>query len=129
FPFSLPFTLKQRGETRQNIYNQGDVETPVEIIFRGPALNPKVINHTTGEFIKVDRELTSDDVLYITTHFGNKKVEMESNGVRENVFHYIDLDSTFFSLVVGDNMIEYTTEDELISQGVEIRYYNRYLGV
>lgn len=129
FPFSLPFTLKQRGETRQNIYNSGDVETPVEIIFKGPALNPKIMNHTTGEFIRIKRELTSDDALYITTHFGNKRVETERNGERENAFHYIDLDSTFFELQVGDNLIEYTTESELISRGVEIRYYNRYLGV
>nr|DAM13506.1 MAG TPA: tail protein [Caudoviricetes sp.] len=129
FPFSLPFRLKQRGETRQNIYNAGDVETPVEIIFRGPALNPKVTNLTTGEFIRIKQELASDDTLYITTDFGNKKVELETHGVRINAFNYIDLDSTFFSLIVGDNLIEYTTESELISKGVEIRYYNRYLGV
>lgn len=129
FPFSLPFRLKQRGETRQNIYNAGDVETPVEIIFRGPALNPKVTNLTTGEFIRIKQELASDDTLYITTGFGNKKVEIENNGVRQNAFHYIDLDSTFFNLVAGDNLIEYTTENELKPQSVEIRYYNRYLGV
>lgn len=129
FPFSLPFTLKQRGETKQNIYNAGDVETPVEITFKGPALNPKVSNLTTGEFIRVKRELTSDDSLHITTGFGNKTVEIETNGVRNNAFNYIDLDSTFFSLVAGDNLIEYTTENELESQGVEIKYHNRYLGV
>lgn len=129
FPFSLPFSLKQRGETRQNIYNAGDVEAPIEIIFKGPALNPRVENITTGEFIKINRELTSDDTLYITTHFGNKRVEVERNNTRENAFNYIDLDSTFFSLVVGDNLIEYTTESELISQGVGIRYHNRHLGI
>lgn len=129
FKFTLPFRFKQKGEPKKNIYNEGHVEVPVEIIFRGPAVNPSIINHATGEFIKVERTLTSDDTLYITTEFGNKKVEIERNGVRQNAFHYIDLDSTFFQLRVGDNMIEYTTDNELEPQSVEIRYRNRYLGV
>lgn len=129
FKFKLPFRFKQKGESKKNIYNEGHVETPVEIIFRGPALNPKITNLTTGEFIKVDRELKSDDILYITTAFGNKKVEIERDGVRQNAFHYIDLDSTFFQLQVGDNLVEYSTENELEPQSVEIRYRNRYLGV
>lgn len=129
FKFSLPFKFKQKGEPKKNIYNEGDVETPVEIIFKGPALNPKILNFRTGEFIKVDRSLTSDDTLYITTEFGNKKVEIERGGIRHNAFNYIDLDSTFFQLQVGDNMIEYTTGNDLDPQSVEIRYRNRYLGV
>ncbi|MDU8964607.1 phage tail family protein [Clostridium tertium] len=129
FKFKLPFRFKQRGESKKNIVNEGHVETPVEIIFKGPALNPCVINNRTGEFIKVTRELTSDDILYITTEYGNKKVEIENNGVRTNAFNYIDLDSTFFQLKTGDNMIEYTTDNNLEPQSVEIRYRNRYLGV
>ncbi|MGY5237927.1 phage tail family protein [Clostridium tertium] len=129
FKFTLPFRFKQKGESKKNIYNSGHVETPVEVIFKGPALNPCIINNATGEFIKVIRELSSDDILYITTEYGNKKVEIENNGVRRNAFNYIDLDSTFFQLKVGDNMIEYTTDNDLEPQSVEIRYRNRYLGV
>lgn len=129
FKFKLPFKFKQKGEPRKNIYNEGHMDTPVEVIFKGPAVNPSIINRTTGEFIKVERTLTTDDTLYITTEFGNKKVEIEKSGVRENAFHYIDLDSTFFQLQVGDNMIEYTTENNLDPQSIEIRYKNRYVGV
>ena len=128
FPLNLPFTLKQKGENIKNIYNDGHVDTAIEIIFRGPAINPKVINQTTGEFIQVNRELTSEDILYITTKYRNKKVEIEKNGVRTNAFNYIDLDSTFFSLKVGDNLMEYSTES-LEPQGVSIKYSNKYLGV
>lgn len=128
FKFKLPFKFKQKGETKTNIYNKGHVKTPVEIIFKGPAINPSIINHRTGEFVKVIRTLGSDDTLFITTDFGNKKVEIESNGIRKNAFNYIDLDSTFFNLEVGDNLIEYTTES-LEPQNVEIKYRNRYLGI
>lgn len=128
FKFKLPFRFKQKGDTKVIISNLGHVETPVEIIFKGPAVNPSIVNLTTGEFIKIDRTLTSDDILYITTEYGNKKVEIENNGLRSNALNYIDLDSTFFSLVVGDNIIEYKT-DGLKPESVEIKYRNRYLGV
>lgn len=129
FKFSLPFKLKQRGPTKKNIYNDGHVDTPIEIFFKGPAVNPSILNQTTGDFIKVNRALTSDDTLIINTEFGNKTVEIERNGIRANAFNYIDLDSTFFSLRVGDNLIEYTTENDLTPQSVEIRYKNRYVGI
>ena len=128
FPLNLPFNLKQRGENKKNIFNDGHVDTPVEVVFKGPAINPKIVNQTTGKFIQVNRELTSEDTLYITTQYRNKKVEIERNGVRTNAFNYIDLDSTFFSLKVGDNLIEYSTQS-LEPQGVSIKYSQKYLGV
>lgn len=127
--FKLPFRMKQRGEPQKNIINEGDVETPVEIEFHGPAVNPKVMNHATGEFIRIKKEITSDEVLYINTAFGKKKVEIIRNGTREDAFDYIDLNSRFFSLRPGDNVIEYQSENGLAPQSVQIYYYNRYLGV
>lgn len=129
FKFKLPFRFKQKGEPRKNIYNSGDVETPVEIIFKGPAVNPKICNLTTGEFVRVNRTLSSDDTLYINTERGNKTIEIERNGIRKNAFNYIDLDSTFFQLTLGDNLIEYSTDNNLDPQSVEIKYSNRFLGI
>ncbi len=129
FKFKLPFKFKQKGESKKNIINDGDVETFIEVFFKGPAVNPCVQNNSTGDFIKVNRGLTSDDTLYISTEFGHRKVEIVRNGVKENAFHYIDPKSTFFQLQTGDNMIEYTTENDLDPQSVEVRYRNRYLGV
>lgn len=127
--FKLPFRMKQRGEPRKNIINEGHVETPVEIEFHGPAVNPQILNLITGEFIRIKRELTSDDILYINTAFGEKKVEIIRDGVREDAFDYLDLESKFFSLQVGDNVIEYQSENGLNPQSVQIYYYNRYIGV
>lgn len=127
--FKLPFRMKQRGKPQKNIINEGDVETPVEIEFHGPAVNPKIINHSTGEFIRIKKEITSDEVLYINTAFGKKRVEIVRNGTRGDAFDYIDLDSRFFSLRPGDNVIEYQSENGLTPQSVQIYYYNRYLGV
>ena len=127
--FTLPFKMKERGEPQKNIINTGHVETPVEIYFHGPAVNPKITNLSTGESIRIKRELTTDDVLYISTVFGKKKVEIIRNDTRTDAFDYIDLASQFFSLQVGDNVIEYTSENGLDPQNVEIKYRNRYIGV
>lgn len=69
-----------------NIVNDGHVETPIEVEFHGPAENPRVTNLTTGEYVQVNRTLTSDDVLFINTAFRNKIVEIERNGIREVQF-------------------------------------------
>ena len=127
--FKLPFHMKRRGDPRVNIVNDGHVETPIEVEFHGPAENPRVTNLTRGEYVQVNRTLTSDDTLFINTAFRNKTVEIERNGVREDAFDYIDLGSTFFSLRLGDNLLEYSTQNDLNPQSVIIRYKKRYLGV
>lgn len=125
FPLRLPTQFSIAGEKVINIINNGDVETPVRLEITGTATNPKIIKRDTGEFIKVNRTLTGDDTLVITTDFGNKRVEQ--NGL--NVFNYIDLQSKFFDLDVGDNVIELITEDVNDNANVKITYKNRYLGV
>lgn len=129
FPFKLPFHLRRRGESKVNIYNDGHETTPVQIIVKGPAYKPTVRLIQTGEYIQVKRELTSDDTLYIDTTFGINSVEIERDGVRENSFSSIDWKSDFFQLQPGDNLVEYTTENDLVPQLVEVRYKERFLGI
>jgi hypothetical protein len=129
WPFTLPFRLKQKGSKRKNIYNRGSLPTPVEIVFEGPAENPTITNRTVGETIRVKQSLAAHDKLMIRTEFGNLEVEIERNGVRENAFDYLDYSSRFWYLQPGDNMIEYTTENELDPQCVTIQYRERYLGI
>lgn len=125
FPLKLPTEFSTKGEEQINIINNGDVETPVTIDISGKATNPCIKNLTTGEYIKVNRAMLEKDSLRITTEFGNKRVEQ--NG--ESVFNYIDLNSTFFSLKTGDNIIQMTTDDVQDDASVRISYKNRYIGV
>lgn len=128
--FTLPFHMKRRGSFRRNVYNAGHSDTPVQIIFKGPAVNPAVKNLTTGEMIRIRKELTTDDVLYICTEFGAKTVRIDhSDGQQEDAFDYIDLNSRFWWLQTGDNMVEYETDNDLEPQSVTIEYDERYLGV
>ena len=125
FPLVLPTKFSLAGQRIVNIINDGDIETPVIIEIRGTANNPKIANKTTGEFIKINRTLLIGDVLTITTHFGNKRVEI--NGT--NALHYIDLASTFFNLHPGDNVIEFSSESVNDDAGIKISFKRRYVGV
>lgn len=125
FPWVLPSKFATKGPPVINIVNKGDVETPVRIEFKGPATHPRITNTTTGDYIQVNRELLPGDVLVITTDFGAKRVEI--NG--ENAFHWIDLGSTFWQLQVGDNVIEYSSDDPVEPAAVTISYRNRYVGI
>lgn len=129
FPFTFPVTFDQKG-TSKFVVNKGDVSTPVLIKFRGPALNPKVSNLTTGEFIKVNRELLDGEVLEINTEFGNKRVEIISpDGTRTNVFYWIDINSSFFQLEVGESELEYDADTGVNNASVLLSYRNRYNGI
>lgn len=121
------FALSEKGYAKK-IYNDGDAPAPVEIIFLGGGLNPIVQNNTTGEFIKVNRELAITDKLIINTAFGNKSVVIEDElGNRTNVFNWIDLDSTFWQLVPGENAIEYGSDSEMLESSVIINYRKKYV--
>jgi len=124
FKLMLPTVFSRRGFQRKAV-NEGDVATPVEIEFKGPAVNPTVTNLTTGEFLKVNRELEESDVLTISTDFGQKYVRI--NG--ENAFHYIDLESSFWQLVPGDNMLSYQSNNDSIKTRVVVQWKNRYVGL
>ncbi|MEY8414808.1 phage tail family protein [Tissierella praeacuta] len=122
FRLSLPTSFSNRGFRRKCI-NHGDVSTPVIIEFKGPATNPTVINMTTGEFIRVNRSLGEDDVLSISTTFGEKYVRI--NG--DNAFQYIDLDSVFWNLVPGENILSYESNNDSIKTKVTVKWKNRYI--
>lgn len=123
FNLSLPTKFSNRGFKRRAV-NSGDVDTPVKIEFIGPATNPSVTNESTGEVIKVNRELGEKDILTISTSFGEKYVKI--NG--DNAFHYIDLDSSFWSLIPGENILSYKSNNDSINTRVKAIWRNRYIG-
>lgn len=129
--FTLPFRMKQYGSLEKAIVNGGHLPTPVEVFFRGPAVNPKISNRRTGQYIRLKRSLTTDDTLYINTEYGNKTVQIRTEDGRiEDGWDYLDLESEFFWLQKGENLIEYSGEDESVrSRGVEVRYRELFFGV
>ena len=118
------FEMGTEGHTRTFV-NNGDGAVPIKIRIKGPTLNPTLTNLTTGELIKINRELSADDVLEISTEDADKYILL--NG--ENVFNWIDLSSTFWKLEVGENEIQYTADAGLESATLEITWQEQFVGV
>lgn len=121
FPFEGEFQMGISRDERL-IVNEGDVPSSLIVEFYGPAINPTVTNETTGEFIKVNQTLQEGEYMRINTADGEKSVVfIDETGDERNVFNWIDLDSTFFKLTVGDNYITYTADNDI--QGAIVNFY------
>lgn len=124
FPLIFPMQFGREG-SEISIVNEGDISTPIHITMKGLAVNPSIINKTTGEFIKINRTLRKVDVLSINTEFGNKIIEL--NG--KNIYPDMTLDSTLFELEVGENILSYETDSGGKDAQIEITYKNKYIGI
>ena len=130
--FELPFELPTQIGSQADILiinNEGSVETPVEIEFRGPATSPLTVTKTgTGEFVTVTKDLLVDEKLIITTGFGNKKATfINSIGEESSAFNDVSIDSVFFVLDVGENVISFETGGG--TPEVFIKYRQRHVGL
>lgn len=128
FPFSFPINFGTVQDTRI-IINNGNVETPVLIVFKGEIVDPEIENETTGEIISVVRTVNDGDQLWINTEYGNKYVRLYSGGAFTNSFEYVDPDSKFFTLVPGENIITYRATSEGANASCSLSFYHRYSGV
>lgn len=129
FPLVLPnhFSLVS---FYKEIENKGDVEAPVQIEYVGPALNPCVTNEATGEYIQVNMEIGEKETLVIDTREGKETVNLITPNEIKDVYNNIDLNSTFFKLIVGKNLIKYSSDIEGAKDKVTIiGYTNKYVGV
>lgn len=75
FPIKFPNKFALLSFYKE-IENEGDVEAPVQIEYIGPALNPRISNETTGEFIQVNMEIGEKEKLVIDTREGKETVNL-----------------------------------------------------
>lgn len=116
----------------KNAYNNGDMETPIKAVIRarGAMENPYLLNINTNEVIRVKYPLKAGERIEITTAYGEKKVyHYDAYDKQTDIFKHIDLNTVFFSLGVGDNLIKYGADDTQENMSVDIYYSERYLGV
>lgn len=71
----------------------------------------------------------SKDVEGINTKYGSKGAKLIRDGVETDYFRYIDVDSTFMQLAIGDNMFRYDAASGVNSLEVSIFYSKEFLGV
>lgn len=114
-----------------NVYNRGDVMAGIRIDFRalGVVVNPSLLNVNTGDFIKLNMTMEAGDVLTVSTGYGQKEVTLRRSGIATDAFRYLDVDSSYLQLSVGDNLFRYNAENNLENLEVSIYHNNLYLGV
>lgn len=114
-----------------NVFNGGDVECGMKIQFKALAtvVNPSLFNVNTREYFKVNKVMEAGEIITVTTHFQKKRVELNKNGVISNAFNWIEFQSTFLQLYVGDNLLRYNADDGIDNLEVAIYYTPQYLGV
>lgn len=114
-----------------NVFNSGDVKSGVRIDFRaiGTVVNPSLLNIETGEFIKVNYTLEAGDVLSVSTYYGKKEVILKTGLDTVDAFRYLDVDSSYIQLEVGDNLFRCDAQGNVEGLEVSIYHNNQYLGV
>lgn len=114
-----------------NVYNDGDVQTGIRVEFRaiGVVKNPSLLNVDTQEFIKLNYTMESGDILTVSTGYGEKDVTLKHRGITTDAFRYLDVDSSYLQLSVGDNLFRYSAEANLENLEVSIYHDDLYLGV
>lgn len=112
-------------------YNEGDVSTGMRIRFTalGTVTNPIILNVDTEEFIKLNVTMQTGDVIEVNTKYGSKGATLTRDGIVTDYFRYVDVDSTFMQLAIGDNNFRYDAESGVNSMEVSIFYNKEYLGV
>ncbi len=114
-----------------NINNPGDVPCGMRIRFKARAMveNPSLFNVNTREELKINKVLSAGEILTVNTHFANKRVESEKQGMTESAFQWLDLGSTFLQLRPGDNLFRYDADEGLDNLEVDTYFTPRYVGV
>ena len=113
-------------------YEYGDVKRRIRCqVESAPVFSMpfKIFNVNTREYFKINKTMEAGEVITVTTHFQNKRVELNKNGVVSNAFNWIDTTSTFLQLDVGDNLLRYDSDEGLGNLEVSIWYTPQYLGV
>lgn len=133
YPYSYPLTY---GEWRTDaiIVNDCNVPVPVKIEIQSTAVHIKVTNSSTGEFIQVDKALTSLQKMIIDTEECLVTVETYSTDGSltdtENANYLLTVDSTpDMKLQVGENTLIVENGVAVSNIPATVTYYKRYLVV
>lgn len=112
-------------------YNEGDVSTGMRIRFTalGTVERPVLLNVDTEEFIQINTTMHTGDVIEVNTKYGSKSATLIRDGVEIDYFRFIDVDSTFMQLAIGDNNLRYDAAGGVDSLEVSIFYNKEFLGV
>lgn len=132
FPLHLPtiMGIKQVSLTKVAT-NIGATSTGMKIHFHAldTVLNPKLINVMTQDTLAINKTLTTNEEVVIDTNIGSKSVIGINGGIESDYFEYLDLDSVWLQLAIGDNVFRYDADYGLDKLEVILEFYTKLLEV
>lgn len=114
------------------IENTGDMECGliIELYARSAVTNPKIFNYITHDFIGVNYEMETADLITIDTRKGEKTATLLRDGVETNIFNYVMKNSTWLQLEAhGSTFVYEVTSGVLGDLLVTFKHSNLYEGV
>lgn len=116
------------------VNNAGGFQTGIvaRFSFSGQVDNPRIKNLTTEEWIRVNRRFTRGELLEVSTLPGAKRMTLyKTDGERENMIRYRDLENTWIQLLPGRNLLALDCEDlaQRPAMGVTVFFTPLYLEV
>lgn len=137
--FEFPFAIEEEGiefstlavSTESVVQNLGDVETGAVIVFHatGIASNPVIYNLDTGEFFKVNIDMSAGDLLVISTIKGEKTVTAILSGIEWNYINSMVQGSSWIQFESGANTMLYNADSHPENLECMISFNNLYEGV
>lgn len=107
FPFTITPTIEFGTYTTTfAIINDTYDQLPVRIIVIGTAQSVTITNETTGKFMTFNRAISNTQQLEVDTEKGTAYIRSAITGqIIENASHYLTLDSDYWNLQRGRNVI------------------------
>lgn len=120
-------TYQLLGE-ENTVTHASDVDVPCQIIFNGPAVNPRIDNMAKAEFIRIIKTLAASDYFVVDT--GLKTVQIYISGIPANGTAFLDLQSTFFTIDPGTTSLAFSDETPSgTTATATVTYRERYAGI
>lgn len=113
------------------VTNQGDVDCgiQIELYARDRVLNPRVYNYITQEYIGVNFDMQTGDLILIDTQKGQKTIELIRAGVRMNLFNSKMPNITWLQLEVGASAFIHQADEGVEYLTTTIRHTPLYGGI
>ena len=111
-----------------NIHNGGQLPVPFTATFyaKNDVENPKITNVSTGETMMLNKSMVTGERVVVEITHDRTYVTSSVDG---NIRGALDLDSTFFRLGVGDNVLKPEADSGLDQMEVQINFAVEIVGV
>lgn len=141
FPLIIPDETEESGiiwgersdSLISSVINDGDLPIGVRILFkaRGNLSNPYLVNITTQETLKIQKNLIAGEEIEVVTSIGQKSVTgkllMDKNW--SNYFQYFSLDNSWMQLPIGSSLLRYGADSGIDNLEVIVYYKPEFLEV